>query len=146
MDMFATPSTAFKLPLHIVGLAYQFAEAPSPPLLHTRPFNKLVLDFLDVEAKQGKDNDRDDSLSHWLRVMDLEIRATCFVLIWTSEWVFYFVYIFFLQIHHSIHVLFCVVSYSLYWHLMLNHLETILWDFSWEIHSFTPLRSTRHLV
>ena len=63
-NIIATPSTAFKLPSYVVGFARQFAEASSPPLLCTRLFNKLVSDFLDVEAKQSEDSDRDDSHSH----------------------------------------------------------------------------------
>jgi hypothetical protein len=62
--MFATLSTTFELPLYVVGLAHQFAEAPFPPPPRTRPFNILVLDFLGVEGKQGEDSDRKCSPSH----------------------------------------------------------------------------------
>jgi hypothetical protein len=57
-DMFATPSTTFKLPSYVAELTYLLAEAPSPPPIPTRLFNKLVLDFLDIEAEQGEDSDR----------------------------------------------------------------------------------------
>ena len=49
-DMFATPSTTFELPSCVTELAHLLAETPFPPLSRTRLFNKLVLDFLDVEA------------------------------------------------------------------------------------------------
>ena len=80
-DMFATPSIAFELPSYAARLAHQFAEAPSPPPLCTQPFNKLVLDFLDVEAEQSDNNDRDDSPSRWLGLVGLESRAPmpCFL-------------------------------------------------------------------
>ena len=57
-DIFATPSTTFELPTYVSYLAHLLVEAPSPPLGHTRLFNKLVLDFLDTEAEQGEDSDR----------------------------------------------------------------------------------------
>ena len=57
-DMFATPSTTFEFPSYTAKLAHLLAEAPSPPLRRTSPFNKLVLDFLDMEAEQGGDSDR----------------------------------------------------------------------------------------
>lgn len=57
-DMFATFLIAYKLPLCATWLALQFMEAPSLPSPCTRPFKRLLLDFLDVEAKEGKDNDR----------------------------------------------------------------------------------------
>ena len=57
-DMFATPLTMFELPSYAVELAHLLAEAPSPAPIRTRHFNKLVLDFLDIEAKQGEDSDR----------------------------------------------------------------------------------------
>ena len=62
-DMFATPSTTFELPLYVVDLAHLLAETPSPPPSRTRPFNNLVLDFLDIEVEQSKDSDRHDSPS-----------------------------------------------------------------------------------
>jgi hypothetical protein len=57
-DMFATPSTTFELPSYAAELAHLLAEAPSQTPIRTRPFNKLVLDFLDIEAEQGEDSDR----------------------------------------------------------------------------------------
>jgi hypothetical protein len=57
-DMFATPSTTFELPSYAAELAHVLAEAPSPAPIRTRLFNKQVLDFLDIEAEQGEDNDR----------------------------------------------------------------------------------------
>ena len=62
-DMFATPSTMFELPSYTANLAYLLAEAPSPPPSHSRPLNKLVLDFLDIKVEQGEDSDRHGSLS-----------------------------------------------------------------------------------
>ena len=62
-DMFATPSTTFELPSYAVDLAHLLVEGLSPPPSRTRPFNKLVLDFLDIEAEQGEDSDRHDSPS-----------------------------------------------------------------------------------
>ena len=62
-DMFATPSTTFKLPLYAADLAHLLAETPSPPPSRTRPFNKLVLDFLDIQAEQGEDSERHDKPS-----------------------------------------------------------------------------------
>ncbi len=57
-DMFATPSTTFELPPYAAQLANVYAEAPSPPPSRTRPFDNLVLEFLDIEAEQGEDSDR----------------------------------------------------------------------------------------
>jgi hypothetical protein len=62
-DMFATPSTTFELPHYAAELAHLLAEAPSPPHRRIRPFNKLVLDFLDTEAVQSEDSDRHSSQS-----------------------------------------------------------------------------------
>ena len=62
-DMFSTPSTTFELPSYAAELANLFAEAPSPPPIRTPPFNKSVLDFLDIEADQGEDSDRHGSPS-----------------------------------------------------------------------------------
>ena len=50
-DMFSTPSTTFEFPSYVAKFAHLLAEAPSPPLSRTRPYNKLVLDFLDIEAE-----------------------------------------------------------------------------------------------
>ena len=58
MDMFATPSTTFELPSYDVEFAHLLAEAPFPPSSRTHLFNKLVLDFLDIEAEQDKDSDK----------------------------------------------------------------------------------------
>jgi hypothetical protein len=57
-DMFATPSSSFELPPYAAQLANVYAEAPSPPASRTRPFDNLVLNFLDIEAMQGEDSDR----------------------------------------------------------------------------------------
>jgi hypothetical protein len=51
VDIFATPSTTFELPSYVAELTYLLAEAPSPAPVRTRPFNKLILDFLDIEAE-----------------------------------------------------------------------------------------------
>jgi hypothetical protein len=56
-DMFSTPSTTFELPPYTAELAHVLAEAPSPPPSRIHPFNKQVLDFLDIEAKQGEHSD-----------------------------------------------------------------------------------------
>jgi hypothetical protein len=53
-DMFATPSSMFELPSYAAEFAHLLAEAPSPPPICTHPLNKLVLNFLDIEAEQGK--------------------------------------------------------------------------------------------
>ena len=57
-DIFATPSTTFDLSSYAADLANLLAEAPSPPPMRTRPINNLVENFLDIEAKHGKDSDR----------------------------------------------------------------------------------------
>jgi hypothetical protein len=62
-DIFSMPSSTFELPSYVVELANLLAEAPSPPLSRTGPFNNLVLDFLDIEAKQGEDSDSHGSAS-----------------------------------------------------------------------------------
>ena len=62
-DMFATPSTTFELPSYVAELAHLLAEASSQAPIRTRPFNKLVLDFLNIEAEQGEDSDRHGSPS-----------------------------------------------------------------------------------
>ena len=63
-NMFAMPSTTFKLPAYAAEFANLLAEAPSPPPSRTRPFNKLVLDFLDIEVKQGEDSEKYGSPSN----------------------------------------------------------------------------------
>jgi hypothetical protein len=62
-DMFSTPSATFKLPPCGAEFANLLAEAPSPPPSRTHPFNNVVLDFLDIEAKQGEDSDSHGSAS-----------------------------------------------------------------------------------
>ncbi len=59
----SSPSTTFELPCYAAGLANLLAEAPSPPPSRIRPFNKLVEDYLDVEADEGEDSDRHGSPS-----------------------------------------------------------------------------------
>jgi hypothetical protein len=56
--MFAMPSTTLEFPSYATELAHLLAEAPFPPTSHTRIFNNLVLDFLEIEAEEGKDSDR----------------------------------------------------------------------------------------
>ena len=63
VDMFSTPSTTFELPCYAAELANLLAEAPSPPPSRIRPFNKLVEDYVDIEAEEGEDSDRHDSPS-----------------------------------------------------------------------------------
>ena len=62
-EIFATPSATFELPPYASELAHRLAEAPSPPPSRIRPYNKLVLDFLDIEAEQGEESDRHSSHS-----------------------------------------------------------------------------------
>ena len=61
--MSSSPSKTFELPCYAVGLANLLAEAPSPPPSRIRPFNKLVEEYLDVEAEEGEDSDRHGSPS-----------------------------------------------------------------------------------
>lgn len=61
-SIFATPSATFELLSYHANFALHFTEAPSSPHSRTRPFNKLILDFLDIEVEQGEDSDRHDSL------------------------------------------------------------------------------------
>ena len=49
--MFGIPLTTFKLHSCVAALAHLLEETLSPPLGCTCPFNKLVLDFLDIEAE-----------------------------------------------------------------------------------------------
>ena len=56
--MCSSPSKTFELPLYAVELANLLAEALSLPPSRIQPFNKLVLDFLDIEAEEGEDSDR----------------------------------------------------------------------------------------
>ena len=81
-DMFPTPSTTFELPSYAAKLAHHFAKAPSPPPTRTHPFNNLVLDCLDIEAKQGVDSNRHDSPSCWLGLVGLvtQVRMLYFYL------------------------------------------------------------------
>ena len=57
VDMFATHLTTFELPSYAADLAHLFAKALFPPPSRTRLFNKLVLDFLDIEAEHGENCD-----------------------------------------------------------------------------------------
>ena len=60
--MFATPAKGFHLPSCASGLAKIFVEAPSPILHHNHSYNFRVLDFVEVETRQGDNSDA--SLSH----------------------------------------------------------------------------------
>ena len=71
-DMVVTPSTTFDLLFYVVELTNIFAEAPSPPPICTRPFNKLVLNFLNIKTEQGTDIDRHGSPSCLLRLVCFE--------------------------------------------------------------------------
>ena len=62
-DMFSTPSATFELPPYVAEFANVLAELPSPPPTRTQPFNNEVMDFLDIEAKQGEDSDSHGSAS-----------------------------------------------------------------------------------
>jgi len=55
--MFASPSTAFEFPFYAVRFVHQFAEAPSSSPTSTCPFNRRVLEFLDVEAEWSEDSE-----------------------------------------------------------------------------------------
>ena len=59
----SSPSKTFELPTYAAGLANLLAEAPSPPPSRIRRFNKLVEEYVDVEAEEGKNSDRHDSPS-----------------------------------------------------------------------------------
>ena len=59
----SSPSKTFELPTYAAGLANLLAEAPSPPPSRIRPFNKLIENFLDIEADEGKESDRNGSPS-----------------------------------------------------------------------------------
>ena len=50
-DMFATPLTIFELLLYVTEFVNLLAEALFPPPSHTCPFNKLVLEILDIEKQ-----------------------------------------------------------------------------------------------
>ena len=56
--MCLSPSKTFELPSYAAKFANVLAEAPSLPPSRSRPFNKLVLDLLDIEANVGEDSDR----------------------------------------------------------------------------------------
>ena len=56
--MCSSSSKTFELPSYDVELANLLAEALSPPPSRLRPFNKLVLDFLDIETEEDEDSDR----------------------------------------------------------------------------------------
>ena len=59
----SSPSKTFELPTYAAGLANLLAEAPSPPPSRIRPFNKLIEYFLDIEADEGHESDRNGSPS-----------------------------------------------------------------------------------
>ena len=59
----SSPFNTFELPTYAAGLANLLADAPSPPPTRTRPFNKLVLEYVDLEAEEGEDSDRHGSPS-----------------------------------------------------------------------------------
>ena len=61
LEMFATLVKPFFSPSYVGGLVHVFAEAPSPVPTYNGLYNKQVLCFFDVEAKQSKD--RVDSCS-----------------------------------------------------------------------------------
>jgi hypothetical protein len=63
LGMSSSPFNTFELPTYAVELANLLAEAPSPPPSRIRPFNKLVLDYVDIEAEEGEDSDRHGSPS-----------------------------------------------------------------------------------
>ena len=62
-EMFSSPLKPFDLPSYARGLAYVFAEAPSPVPVCTRRYNSRVQDFVDVEAKQSDKSDGSSSRS-----------------------------------------------------------------------------------
>ena len=62
-DIFSIPSTMFELSSYAAGLAKLLAEASSLASIRIRPFNKLVLDYLDIEAEEGENSDRNGSPS-----------------------------------------------------------------------------------
>ena len=61
--MSSSPSKTFELPTYATSLANLLAETPSPPPRRIRPFNKLIENFLDIEADEGKESDRNGSPS-----------------------------------------------------------------------------------
>ena len=61
--MFSTPPKPFNLFSYAGGLALVFAEAPSPIPVRIRRYNSRVLDFVDVEARQGDKSDGSSSCS-----------------------------------------------------------------------------------
>ena len=62
-DAFSTPSRTFELPCYAAALANLLSDAPSPPPSQNHPFNKLVEDYLDIEAEEGEDSNRHGSPS-----------------------------------------------------------------------------------
>ena len=62
-EMFSTPPKPFYLLFYARGLTHVFAEAPSPVPIHTQRYNSKVLDFVNVEAKQGDESDDSSSRS-----------------------------------------------------------------------------------
>ena len=69
----------FELSSYAAGLAKLLAEASSLASIRIRPFNKLVLDYLDIEAEEGENSDRNGSPSWWLRLMCLDLHPMCIV-------------------------------------------------------------------
>jgi hypothetical protein len=63
LRMSSSPFNTFELPTYAAGLANLFADAPSPPPTRIRPFNKLVFEYVDIEAEEGEDSDRQGSPS-----------------------------------------------------------------------------------
>jgi hypothetical protein len=54
--MFTNLLKTFELPPCASGIVHWFVEAPSPPPTRARTFNKRVLDYIDLKAKQGEDS------------------------------------------------------------------------------------------
>ena len=61
--MFSTPLKRFYLPSYAGGLAQVFVEAPSPVPVCTQRYNSRILDFVNVEARQGDKSDDSSSRS-----------------------------------------------------------------------------------
>ena len=62
-EIFSTPPKPFNLPSYARGLLHVFTKAPSPVPVCTRRYNSRVLDFVDVEARQGDKSDGSSSRS-----------------------------------------------------------------------------------
>ena len=61
--MSLSPLNTFELPTYAADIANLLAEAPSPPPSRVRSFNKLVFEYVDIEAEEGEDSDRHGSPS-----------------------------------------------------------------------------------